>query len=61
MGWQDYTIPNETFTCDQVAACWALTKQMYEQHSPWVWGFNLWNVGGQTQWVDLTPCLSALD
>lgn len=61
MGWQDYTVPNETFTCDQVAAGFALTRRMYRQHSLWVWGFHLWNVGGVGQWVDLTACLLPLN
>jgi len=58
MGWQGDTVPNERFTCEQVAAGYSCTRAMYQEISPWTWGFHLWNVGGQGQWADLTGCLA---
>jgi hypothetical protein len=64
-GWEDYTIPNQGFTCAQVRAGWALSKAYFEQKSPWITGvllWNFWNMGSPNsvedgRWVDLTPCL----
>jgi hypothetical protein len=64
-GWEDYTIPNQGFTCAQARAGWSLSKKYFEEKSPWITGvlvWNFWNMGSPNsvedgRWVDLSPCL----
>jgi len=58
LGWEDYTIPNQAFSCDQVARALRATDDFYQDS--FVTGFHVWNFGGQGQWVDLTHCLPVL-
>lgn len=61
MGFQDYTIPNEEFTCSEVRAGLDETRALY-QLTNIIDGFHLWNFWGATStgWVDLTHCLPEL-
>lgn len=61
MGFEDYTIPNEQFTCEEVKAGVDATRTLYQTNGL-VDGFQLWNFWGPDAfgWVDLTPCLSVI-
>jgi hypothetical protein len=64
-GWEDYTIRNQGFTCEQVRAGWKVSKDYFVKNSPWITGvlvWNFWNMGSPNsvddgRWVDLTECL----
>lgn len=45
--------------CDLVARdVIQFTRQL--EYDPYIQGFHLWNLGAQAGWVDLSPCLAAL-
>jgi len=62
MGWENYTIPDEQFSCEEVAAGFAATVELYLHNYLYqlVDGFHLWNLGGAGGWVDLTNCLNQI-
>jgi hypothetical protein len=61
LGWEDYTIPNEHFTCEEVRAGLDVTREMFLDDGL-VDGFHIWNFRGPDGfgWVDLTPCLPVI-
>lgn len=61
MGFEDYTIPNEEFTCEEVRAGLGETRGMYVE-TGLIDGWHLWNFQGADMWfwVDLTRCLPVI-
>jgi hypothetical protein len=57
MGWQNYTIPDQPFSCEQVRRGVLVTEALYRS-TQLVDGYALWNFGSAGgKWVDLTPCI----
>lgn len=49
------------YTCEQIAAGYAHTLDMWDRYHPWITGGHFWNIGGQgTKWTNRTNCLALL-
>jgi hypothetical protein len=61
MGFEDYTIPNEEFTCEEVKSGLIETRYLYRLTNI-IDGFHLWNFWGSNSigWVELTACLPVI-
>lgn len=61
LGWSDYTIPNQSFTCEQVRAGLDETREMH-RIGDMVTGFHIWNFRNPSgfYWTDLTGCLPVM-
>lgn len=61
-GWEDYSVPNYPFSCEEVAQGWALTRAHYMENRPWIKGVTIWNFTiPDGHWVDLTACLPLMN